>query len=46
MRPASGPGHYLRAVRLDSTAEATGYPFDLPAVRYLARSGGLSLPPG
>ncbi|MFD4401968.1 AAA family ATPase [Nocardia sp. NPDC058499] len=46
MRRASGPGHYLQAVRLDPTAEATGYPFDLPAVRYLARSGGLSLPPG
>lgn len=46
MRRAPGPGHYLQAVRLDSTADATGYPFDLPAVRHLARSGGLSLPPG
>ncbi|WP_280399283.1 AAA family ATPase [Nocardia carnea] len=46
MRRAPGAGHYLQAVRLGSTAGTTGYPYDLPAVRYLTRSGGLSLPPG
>ncbi|WP_330178804.1 AAA family ATPase [Nocardia sp. NBC_01503] len=40
------PGGFIREVRLESRALAEEYPFTLPAVRWLAGSGGLPLPPG
>ncbi|MFC9894783.1 AAA family ATPase [Nocardia sp. NPDC127579] len=40
------PGGFIRQVALPSRAVTGSYPFILPAVRYLADSGGLSLQPG
>ncbi|AXX31025.1 AAA family ATPase [Actinosynnema pretiosum subsp. pretiosum] len=40
------PGAFLRHVRLADDAPTTGYPFALPVVTGLARSGGLPLGPG
>jgi predicted ATPase len=39
-------GGFIRRVRLAPGAETGRYPFTLPAVRWLARSGGLALAPG
>ncbi len=45
-RPASGPARFLHRVRMDLHGPPTGYPFDLPAVAWLVRSGGLTVAPG
>lgn len=42
---ARGHARFLRAVRLDAPVEAERYPFNLPAVSWLA-CRGLALPPG
>jgi predicted ATPase len=42
----SGPGRFLHRVRVDERVPRGGYPFDLPAVAWLARSGGLAVAPG
>jgi predicted ATPase len=44
----SGPGGFIGRVRLatDTDPDTGRYPFTLPAVAHLARSGGLALAPG
>ncbi|MFJ9822322.1 AAA family ATPase [Streptomyces sp. NPDC101151] len=39
-------GRFIQQVRLAPGADEGRYPFSLPAVRHLARSGALTLPPG
>ncbi len=39
-------GRFIRRVRLGADAPVDGYPFDLPVVAELARSGGLETPAG
>jgi predicted ATPase len=39
-------GGFLQQVRLESHAATGGYPFTLPVVRHLDRTGGLRLDPG
>ncbi|MEV6430346.1 AAA family ATPase [Nocardia sp. NPDC051463] len=39
------PGSFLRRVQVTPT-DADHYPFDLPLVRHLTRTGGLEIPPG
>jgi predicted ATPase len=43
---SSGPARFLHRVRVDRQSMPRGYPFDLPAVAWLVRSGGLTVPPG
>ncbi|MER5860605.1 AAA family ATPase [Streptomyces sp900105245] len=43
---ASAPGRFIRQIRLAPGVDDSRYPFSLPAVRQLARSGALTLPPG
>ncbi len=43
--PRGGAG-FVRHIRLDLDAPTGEYPFNLPAVAWLARAGGLSLAPG
>jgi len=43
---AMGRARFLRRVRVESGDGLGRYPFTLPAVGWLARSGGLSLSPG
>ncbi|MEU3827525.1 AAA family ATPase [Streptomyces sp. SID161] len=43
---SSAPGRFIRQIRLVPGFDDGRYPFDLPAVRHLARSGGLGLPAG
>ncbi|WP_225732482.1 MULTISPECIES: AAA family ATPase [unclassified Nocardia] len=43
---ADSDGRFIREIRLDPDAVEPGYPFNLPAVRFLARSNGLTLPGG
>jgi predicted ATPase len=45
-RTTSATGGFIRRVRLDARAATAGYPFTLPIVAWLARSGGLDLAPG
>jgi predicted ATPase len=37
---------FVRRVRLDEGAATGRYPFSLPAITWLGRSGGLDLAPG
>ena len=45
-RLTSGPARFLHRVRVDPQGLPRGYPFDLPAVAWLMRSGGLTVAPG
>jgi len=45
-RLTSGPARFLHRVRVDLRGLPRGYPFDLPAVAWLMRSGGLTVAPG
>lgn len=40
------PASFIRRISLGAAMPTDRYPFDLPVVRGLAESGGLSLPPG
>ncbi|MEU9444113.1 AAA family ATPase [Streptomyces sp. NPDC048304] len=42
----SAYGRFIQQVRLDQDVDDSRYPFSLPAVRQLARSGALTLPRG
>lgn len=39
-------GHFIARMSLDPAAPSTGYPFELPVVRWLREHGGLALYPG
>jgi predicted ATPase len=44
--PVGAGGHFVSRIALDPDAPRTGYPFDLPVVRWLRARGGLALGPG
>ena len=39
-------GRFVRQIRVEPDVGTSGYPFDLPAVSWLVRTGGLALAPG
>jgi predicted ATPase len=45
-RTRTAPARFIRRVRLAPDAQTGRYPFTLPAVAHLARTGGLALAPG